>query len=98
MQRARDACANKGHQVKERQLERQTQSYHVVNTDQTVNPKETVPEYQMVNKPISENPVYQYTPSANAQLQQTIHMVNRMRGASRVIRNNEGRVIKIINR
>lgn len=95
-----DGASELGLQLKQRQLDKRTQRYHLVKTDQTVSPQETVPEYQMVNKPIPENPIYEKTPYSSIQYQQGLDMIRRMKaaGSSRVIYNREGQVIKIINR
>lgn len=99
-----DGGSEWGLEIKQRQLENQTKSYHVVNTDETVSPQQTVPEYQMINNPISGNPVYQTTPSANPQLQKQLNMINRLRRSGStnrrgsIIRNWEGPGPTIINR
>lgn len=89
-------------EIKQRQHDKQTQSpLPGINTDQIVVPKETtLPQNGALTKPIPSNSPIQYQPqSTPSQMQRNLNMIKRLKRRNPIIiRNNEGMIIKIINR
>lgn len=93
-----DGASDWAQELKQRQINKQTESYQTIKNNQIVNTQEGLPEYGMVNKTLTGNPMIQYSSTLpNPQLQRNLNMINRLKiRSSTIIRDNEGGVFKII--